>query len=237
MLLTKIKTKIRYIPYFLLAAMPILAQESGGGEGIPPPQGMFGNNYLFIMIAMCAVIYFAVIRPEQKKKHKIDRAFACKINGDTCNKEGDLDQAIVHYEEAIKLLPEVYSSTVAEIKLKLGKLYAKKGNSKQAILEYGNSIQLNPKVTGDDRIDTAYFCRGCLYDEMGDIDSAIADYIETVKITPDYLFAWQKLRDAYAKKGDTIKALETAIKCKEVHEKIVEAFDKAAADFKAAGGY
>jgi preprotein translocase subunit YajC len=83
MSLTKIKTKIRYIPYFLLAAMPVLAQESeGGGEGIPPPQGMFGGNFLFIMIAMFAIIYFVMIRPEQRKQKERQKMLSALKKGD-----------------------------------------------------------------------------------------------------------------------------------------------------------
>jgi len=78
MLLTKIKTAI---PYILLAAMPILADGEEGG-GPPEPQGMFGGNFMFIMIAMFAIIYFVMIRPEQKKQKERQKMLSALKKGD-----------------------------------------------------------------------------------------------------------------------------------------------------------
>ena len=48
-----------------LTVLPAIAQE--GGEAAPPPPGLFGGNFLFIMIAMIAIIYFVMIKPEKKR--------------------------------------------------------------------------------------------------------------------------------------------------------------------------
>jgi len=82
MFLTKIKAEIIGVPYLLLAALPVLAEGEGGGEGIPPPQGMFGGNFLFIMIAMFAIIYFVMIRPEQRKQKERQKMLSALKKGD-----------------------------------------------------------------------------------------------------------------------------------------------------------
>src|SRR5215510_11959425 len=96
MSLTKIKAKI---PYILLAAMPVLAQEQQG-EGIPPPQGMFGGNFLFIMIAMFAIIYFVMIRPEQKKQKERQKMLSALKKGDKIVTIGGVVGVIVSVKDS-----------------------------------------------------------------------------------------------------------------------------------------
>jgi len=80
MSLTKIKTAI---PYILFTALPVLADgEPDSGGGVPPPQGMFGGNFMFIMIAMFAIIYFVMIRPEQKKQKERQKMLSALKKGD-----------------------------------------------------------------------------------------------------------------------------------------------------------
>jgi preprotein translocase subunit YajC len=55
--------------------------QQGGGE-LPPPQGLFGGNFLFIMAAMFAIIYFFMIRPEQRKMKERQKMLAALKKGD-----------------------------------------------------------------------------------------------------------------------------------------------------------
>jgi len=83
MFLSKLRAKVPAVCAFAaFAVLPILAQESEGGDGIPPPQGMFGGNFLFIMIAMFAIIYFVMIRPEQKKQKERQKMLSALKKGD-----------------------------------------------------------------------------------------------------------------------------------------------------------
>lgn len=65
--------------FLALAAVPALAQD--GAEGAPPP-GLFGGNFMFIMIAMFAIIYFIMIRPEQKKQKQRQAMLSALKKGD-----------------------------------------------------------------------------------------------------------------------------------------------------------
>jgi preprotein translocase subunit YajC len=79
-----ITTKLtRTLAITLLFALPLLAQ---GDNGIPYPQtgggGMFGGNFLFIMAAMIAIIYFVMIRPEQKRQKERVKMLSALKKGD-----------------------------------------------------------------------------------------------------------------------------------------------------------
>ncbi|MDR2694509.1 MAG: preprotein translocase subunit YajC [Chitinispirillales bacterium] len=63
-------------------ALPVFAQDGGDGSGPPPPQGLFGGNFLFIMAAMFAIIYFFMIRPEQKKQKERQKMLSALKKGD-----------------------------------------------------------------------------------------------------------------------------------------------------------
>jgi preprotein translocase subunit YajC len=64
----------------VLSALPLFAQD--GGDPIPPSPGLFGGNFLFIMIAMVAIIYFIMIRPEQKRQKERQSMLSALKKGD-----------------------------------------------------------------------------------------------------------------------------------------------------------
>jgi len=75
-LFTKTVTSISAAALF---AMPVIAQEQG--ESAPAP-GLFGGNFMFIMIAMFVIIYFLMIRPEQKKQKERQKMLSALKKGD-----------------------------------------------------------------------------------------------------------------------------------------------------------
>jgi len=54
--------------------------------------------------------------------------------------------------------------------------------------------------------------------EKGNIDQAIADFNKAIRIVPGYTIAYEKCAEAYAKKGDTIRAAEYYQKCQELRK-------------------
>jgi len=79
--LPKIKQAALTVAFLSAVALPVLAQ-NGGGDAPPPPQGLFGGNFLFIMVAMFAIIYFVMIRPEQKKQKDRQKLLSALKKGD-----------------------------------------------------------------------------------------------------------------------------------------------------------
>ena len=85
---SKIKSTVMTALTLLTAAaflaLPVFAQD-GGGEGGGPSQpqgGLFGGNFLFIMAAMFAIIYFFMIRPEQRKQKERQKMLSALKKGD-----------------------------------------------------------------------------------------------------------------------------------------------------------
>jgi preprotein translocase subunit YajC len=59
--------------------LPVIAQE---GDAPAPQPGLFGGNFMFMMIAMIAIIYFVMIRPEQKRQKERQKMLSALKKGD-----------------------------------------------------------------------------------------------------------------------------------------------------------
>ena len=53
----------------------------------------------------------------------------------------------------------------------------------QAIQAFTEALKLNPRNVH------AYFARGCAWAERGDLEKAIADYNEAIRLDPNYVAA------------------------------------------------
>jgi len=86
----------------------------------------------------------------------------------------DYDQAIVEFNEAIRLAPnlvQAYSNR--------GQIYHMKGDLNRAIADYTQAIQIEPNY------ENALFNRATAYYDKGDFDRAIADLEAVLKINPN----------------------------------------------------
>jgi tetratricopeptide (TPR) repeat protein len=104
--------------------------------------------------------------------------------------KGDLNRAIVDYDEAIRLDPKVDNSH-----LNRGLAHSNKSELNAAVADFSEAIRLNPKST------MALLNRGAEYTKKGDFDRAIADLTETIRLDPenkDALVALEKARAANA---------------------------------------
>jgi len=112
-------------------------------------------------------------------EHKIDKATEPDLNSfnDCINRgaifhlKGQYDEAIIEYNEAIRLNPDnakAYSS--------LAVAYQKKGQYKEAIIFYNKAIHLDPNNADN------YFLRGCTYSGgLHQYDLAIKDFDVAIK--------------------------------------------------------
>jgi tetratricopeptide (TPR) repeat protein len=130
--------------------------------------------------------------------------------GDEYYDNNDYDNAIIAYNEAIRLLPIFHDNsniyTYRSIGYnRRGKVYSAKGDTVQAIADYTQAIKLEP----DNAI---YFAnRGLSYLAREDYDSAIADFTDAIQIGRDDTFSnaerynWRA--KAYENKGEYDKAI------------------------------
>jgi len=80
-----------------LFAMPLIAQEHG--EAAPAQGGPFGGSFMFIMIAMFIIIYFLMIRPEQRKQKERQKMLSALKKGDKILSIGGIVAVITNVKD------------------------------------------------------------------------------------------------------------------------------------------
>ena len=109
---------------------------------------------------------------------KPDHGWALSNRATIYKQQGDIDRALLDYNEALRLQPD---DPVA-----LGgraDAYYRRGQNDQALKDYTRVIQLKPTAEN-------YVNRAAVYANMDDLDRAIADNDEAVRIQPDYTYAF-----------------------------------------------
>jgi len=93
--------------------------------------------------------------------------------------KGKIEQAMIHYNEAIHLKPDIvllYNNR--------GNLYTKLGHYQMAVEDFNKAICFEP----DDVY--VYNNRGIAYSELGQYQRAIEDFNEAIRLKPDYAKAY-----------------------------------------------
>ena len=112
------------------------------------------------------------------------------------NRKGRIEEAIPHYEEAIRLKPDY-----AEAYNNLGSALDDRGQSDQAILQYQVALRLKPDYAD------AYYNLGNALRRKGQTDEAIGSYQEALRLKPDYAEAHNNLGIALYRQGRTAEAI------------------------------
>jgi tetratricopeptide (TPR) repeat protein len=116
--------------------------------------------------------------------------------------QGDVDQAVEHYRQAVALRPNY-----AEAHYNLGRLLVQKGQLNDAIAHYEKALQINPAdAEAHNNLGVTLFGSGC-------VDEAIAHYQEALKNRPDYAEASCNLANALLSKGDLDGAIARYSAC------------------------
>jgi tetratricopeptide (TPR) repeat protein len=114
-----------------------------------------------------------------------------------------MDQAIAHYESALKAQPDYVEALTG-----LGNAYYAKGDTYHALIEYQKTIELRPDLP------EVQNNVGNILLQNGNVTEAISHYQEALKIQPDYVnsltaLAWL-LSTADSSIRDGTKAVELA---------------------------
>jgi tetratricopeptide (TPR) repeat protein len=125
--------------------------------------------------------------------------------GYLCNDRGDLDQAISHFESAVRIRSGKrdphYDLASAFVQMNLGDALARKGRSDEAMVHYDEAIRLQPNY-GD-----AYYNRGTVLFAKGRVDEAIADWAKALEMHPNDADAHTSLGNALLQKGSLREAI------------------------------
>jgi Flp pilus assembly protein TadD len=126
----------------------------------------------------------------------------------TLSQKGDIDEAIQHYEEVLRIQPRIYDP---EFHKELGRLLAAKGNLSAAISHFQTALQIDPHDTQAREfleMNTAL---------RGNSKDAVAYYRKTLQTNPSNPYAHYLLGEALAKQGqyeESIAHLKEALRIK-----------------------
>ena len=110
--------------------------------------------------------------------------------------QGKIDEAIEHYNEALRLRPNY-----ATARTNLGAALAKQGKSADAISNYTQVLKTKPDLP------EAHVDLGAALASQGKVDDAIAQYNEALRLRPDYAEAHANLGLVLASQGKVDEAI------------------------------
>ena len=117
--------------------------------------------------------------------------------GNAFRAKGNLDRALVDYDQAIGFNPKNAGAHVDR-----ALLWEKKGLRDQALRDYGEAIRLDPKMW------QAHFDRAISLREAGEFAKAIEDMSQVIKLNPEYAPAYLTRAADHYRLGQVDKALE-----------------------------
>ena len=130
----------------------------------------------------------------------LDRNPACWMAhnnlGFALYEKGQIDEAILQFQEAIRL-----KTDDAEAYNNLGAALAKKGQTDEAISQYQEAIRFKPDYA------EAHYNLGVALDIKGQTNEAISQYQEAIRLKPDDAEAHNNLGIALDRKGQTDEAI------------------------------
>ena len=126
-----------------------------------------------------------------------DNHIAHNILGSALLDEGKIEEAINHYNKAIRLKPYY-----ADAYYNRGNAYTKLGQYQRAIEDYNEAISLKPDYAN------AYSNRGITYAALSQYQRAIENCNEAIRLKPYYADAYNNRGIAYAKLGQYQRAIE-----------------------------
>ena len=182
----------------------------------------------------------------QEENRRVEAA-ACYVRGSQFDSEGDYEEAIRNYTQAIEMNPQYldaykdraylyhcngeydaavhdYSKAI-ELDAQNSDLYCNRGiafhNKNEldlAISDYDQAISLSPKT-----ID-AYFGRGNAYFNQHDYDQAIADYSRVIELNPQHAEGYERRGRAYIYDGNYQYAIKDLSKAIELDPQFTNAY-------------
>jgi tetratricopeptide (TPR) repeat protein len=148
------------------------------------------------------------------------RALACTTSnsiahlnfGNVLFQKGKVDEAILHYQEALQIKPDY-----TEARYDLGNALLQKGRVDAAIAQYQKALQITPDYA------ESHNSLGLALDQKGRVDEAIAHYQKALEINADNAEAHNNLGNALLRKGRVDQAIAHYQKALEINADNAEA--------------
>ncbi|MGO9244978.1 MAG: tetratricopeptide repeat protein [Verrucomicrobiia bacterium] len=182
--------------------------------GVMGIHALIGRRTVGVVVVLAIALGTLTWRRNQDYRNDIalwdDTVAKCPQNsraqynlGGALTQTGKIDEAITHYEQALRIKPDY-----AEAHNNLGMVLAKTGKIEEAVTHYKQSLQINPKnAEADNNLGSAFF-------QEGKINDAIGRYEQALQIRPDYAEAHRNLGIVLMQTGkiqDAIAQYEEAL--------------------------
>jgi tetratricopeptide (TPR) repeat protein len=220
--------------YAYLPSLGILLVAIWGATELAGSRWRNGYLALFAAISVVIVLFMAVCRnqlvywqnSEALFRHTVEVTQLNPIAQDNLGfallTQGKFDEAIGHFQEAIRLVPEF-----VEAHMSLGSALASKGQGDKATREFQETVRLKPDWA------EAHYNLGLMLKGNGQIEEAIRQFQEVIRLEPNNADAYNDLGNALDHNGQTDEALrqyQEAIRLKpdgaEAHSNLGAAFGK-----------
>ena len=127
--------------------------------------------------------------------------------------QGRLQEAISHYEQALRIKPDY-----AQAHDKLGIALAQTGKFEEAIAHYKRALQINPDYA------EAHYDLGVAFENVERETEAIDQYEKALRIYPDYVGAHVNLGNAFLRIGKVTEATEEYEQALRINPNYAEAY-------------
>ena len=125
-----------------------------------------------------------------------DNYMAITLLGSLLAKEGKLDQAVEHYQRALRINPHY-----AEAHFFLGNAFDQQGHLDQAVAEYNRSLGFKPML------EQTHILLGAALARQGKGAEAIAQYLAALELNPDSAVAHNNLARLFQQQGELDQAI------------------------------
>lgn len=159
---------------------------------------------------------------QNQEKHQT--AYAEFFIGNTCVEKGEYEKAISHFDETIRLNPNVISAYVNR-----GIAKAQLGEHEKAITDYSAALEFDPRNAG------VFYNRGYSYRSLARTEEAIADFSEAIQIDPKHLQAYNNRGGAQSDLGLNEEAITDFSEAIQIDPNNADLFNNRGAA-KASGG-
>ena len=142
------------------------------------------------------------------------------------SENGNVDEAIAHLDEALRLFPDY-----VEAHNNLGIALAGQGRTDEAIRHYTRALQLQPNHP------EVHTNLGAALARQGSIEDAIAHHTKALRLQPKLAEAYNNRGNAYGKMGDFARAITDCTKAIELKKDYLDAYNSRGHAYVALGQY
>jgi len=154
------------------------------------------------------------------------KADACNSLGIIFTRQGQYEQAITCYQQALSFEPNYIDACK-----NLGVVFTKQGQYEQAIACYQQALSFEPNCLG------SYNNLGAVFMKQGQYEQAITCYQQALNLNPNYIDAYNNLGAVFTEQGQYEQAIACYQQALNLNPNYIDAYNNLGAVFTEQGQY